>query len=74
MAGLRWSPAAQRRSEKRRPALFQEVRDAQPGSRARCVDSSGAPGRAGPPARDDQEMAEILGVDIGGSVGRAGGC
>jgi cell fate (sporulation/competence/biofilm development) regulator YlbF (YheA/YmcA/DUF963 family) len=79
-AGLRWSHERLQRAQQEKrhdPRLFQEVRDAQARLQRHplVVDFVEARQAAQDLLREtNQEMATILGIDIGGSVGRAGGC
>lgn len=79
-AGLRWSHEQLQRAQREKrhdPRLFQEVRDAQARLRRHplVIDFVTARQAAHDLLREtNQEMASVLGVDIGGSVARAGGC
>jgi len=79
-AGLRLSHERLQKAQREKrhdPRLFQEVRDAQARLQRHPLVIEFVEARQA--AQDllretNQEMAEVLGVDIGGSVGRAGGC
>jgi cell fate (sporulation/competence/biofilm development) regulator YlbF (YheA/YmcA/DUF963 family) len=79
-AGLRWSHEQLQKAEREKrhdPRLFQEVRDAQTRLQRHPLVIEFLTTRQA--AQDllretNQEMAAVLGVDIGASVGRAGGC
>jgi len=79
-AGVRWSHERLQKAEHEKrhdPRLFQEVRDAQARLQRHPLVVEFVTTRQA--AHDllretNQEMAALLGIDIGGSVGRAGGC
>ena len=79
-AGVRWSHERLQKAEREKrhdPRLFQEVRDAQARLQRHPLVVAFVTARQA--AHDllretNQEMAAVLGVNIGGSVGRAGGC
>jgi cell fate (sporulation/competence/biofilm development) regulator YmcA (YheA/YmcA/DUF963 family) len=79
-AGVRWSHERLQKAELEKrhdPRLFQEVRDAQARLQRHPLVIEFLTTRQA--AHDllretNQEMAALLGIDIGGSVGRAGGC
>ena len=79
-AGVRWSHERLQKAEREKrhdPRLFQEVRDAQARLQRHPLVVAFVTARQA--AHDllretNQEMAAVLGVDIGGSAGRAGGC
>ena len=79
-AGLRWSHEQLQKAEREKrhdPHLFQEVRDAQARLQRHplVIDFVAARQAAQDLLREtNQEMAAVLGVDIGASAGRAGGC
>jgi cell fate (sporulation/competence/biofilm development) regulator YlbF (YheA/YmcA/DUF963 family) len=79
-AGLRWSHQQLQKAEREKrhdPRLFQEVRDGQARLQRHplVVEFVQARQDAQDLLREtNQEMASILGVDIGGSVGPAGAC
>lgn len=79
-AGLRWSHERLQKAEREKrhdPRLFQEVRDAQARLQGHPLVIEFVTTRQA--AHDllretNQEMAAVLGVDVGASAGRAGGC
>lgn len=79
-AGLRWNHERLQQAEREKrhdPRLFQELRDTQARIQRHplVVEFVAARNEAQDLLRMvNQEMTEVLGVDIGGSVGRAGGC
>jgi cell fate (sporulation/competence/biofilm development) regulator YlbF (YheA/YmcA/DUF963 family) len=79
-AGVRWSHERLQKAEREKrhdPRLFQEVRDAQARLQRHplVIDFVATRQAAQDLLREtNQEMGAVLGVDIGGSVGRAGGC
>lgn len=79
-AGLRWTHEQLQEAEREKrhdPRLFQEVREAQARLQGHplVIEFLAAREAAQDLLREtNQEMAAVLGVDIGASVGRAGGC
>ena len=79
-AGLRWSHERLQKAQREKrhdPRLFQEVRDGQARLQRHPLVIEFVTARQA--AQDllretNQEMAAVLGVDVGASAGRAGGC